>query len=75
MTYMANDILFKYTWEEADAVKGDELKATWAIFSVLWNGESITEIADTKSGSIKEHLNIPLYPLAEWIVLNWWFIV
>jgi hypothetical protein len=72
---MANDILFKYTWEEADAVKGDELKATWAIFSVLWNGESITEIADTKSGSIKEHLNIPLYPLAEWIVLNWWFLL
>lgn len=72
---MENRLTFKYNWEDSGAVRGDELKATWSTFSIVFHDEIITEIVDQKSSSSKEHLYIPLYPLAEWIVINWWFLM
>jgi hypothetical protein len=32
----------------------------------------LTEVEDTIAHSVRDHINVPIYSLARWLVVNWW---
>jgi len=69
-----SEIKFNLEWIDPGSARGAELRATWARFEVLVNGEPITRLSDLSSRSVRSSLYLPLYPLAEWIATHWWFL-
>lgn len=55
--------------------RGPELRATWARLRIEVNREPVTLLVDRDNRSVREAVDLPLYPLAEWIATNWWFLI
>lgn len=70
---MAN-LRFIVDWTEPNGIRGPELSATCARLRIEVNGALITRIAEVGRGEIRDAVNVPLYPLAEWLATNWWFL-
>ena len=66
---------FKFEWEDADGVKGCELASTWASLLVRVNDTVLTRVLDHRDGRVRQQIHVPLYPLAEWLATNWWFLM
>lgn len=66
---------FAFDWESVDeSVRSPELRATWAR-TEIWIGDRCATVAeDLVSGSVRRSVVAPLYPVAEWIVYNWWLL-
>lgn len=32
----------------------------------------VTEVFDTRARTVRQHVNVPLYPIARWSLMNWW---
>ncbi|MGH8910077.1 MAG: hypothetical protein ACRD0K_27175 [Egibacteraceae bacterium] len=43
-------------------------------FEIRLNDESLSNVEDAESGTTRRSLFLPLYPLAEWIAHNWWYL-
>jgi len=69
---MTEAIKFHAEWEAVDGSRGDEIRATWARFSLHVNDFPVTRVLDSRSGCYRDHILVPLYPVTEWIVRNWW---
>lgn len=69
---MTDPLHFQAEWEAVDGSRGDEICATWARFSLSVNGHPVTRVLDSRSGCFRDHVLVPLYPVTEWIVRNWW---
>ena len=69
---MTEPLRFQAEWEAVDGSRGDEIRATWARFSLSVNGHPVTRVLDSRSGCYRDHVLVPLYPVTEWIVRNWW---
>jgi hypothetical protein len=67
-----SELSIAFEWESPAAARGPELRATWARLEVEVDGESITKVVDHRARSLRTGVYLPLYPLAEWIVENWW---
>jgi hypothetical protein len=67
-----NHLDIDFEWENPLAAQGPELRATWARLSLRCGEQVITRMVDMASKSIREGVYLPLYPLAEWLVENWW---
>ena len=63
-----------FDWESAEGVKAEELRATWARLEVRIGHDVVTQLEDPSSGSVRRAVYLPLYPLAEWVAYNWWFL-
>ena len=61
-------------WVDAEAISGPELSATWASLRMRVNDEVITRIVD-RTDTVRSRVYVPLYPLAESLVTNWWFLL
>lgn len=57
---------------DGEGVRGPELKATWAQLTIRVEETVVTRVIDHRAKTTRDHLQLPLYPLAEWLVLNWW---
>jgi hypothetical protein len=66
---------FEYEWIEPGGAKGSELRATWARLAIEIDGKSVTRAIDSLSRGVRESVYLPLYPFAEWLVTNWWFLL
>lgn len=66
------ELRFELEWERVDGSRGDELAATWARLAIRVGESTITRVNDYRSRGLRDHLLIPLYPLAEWIAAHWW---
>lgn len=64
----------RYQWEASEGVRSPELRATFARLEVGFGSEIITRLEDSATESSRRSLYVPLYPLAEWIAYNWWFL-
>jgi len=73
-TYMSH-LFFDYEWNHQEDVRGDELKATWASLRIMLGDECLSKGYDLAARTVRTHIYVPLYPLAEWIVWNWWSIL
>jgi hypothetical protein len=74
MTDVMSSLNFEFEWQDPAGARGEELRATWASLSILINGTPITELQDRRGKSVRTSVFLPMYPLAEWIVHNWWFL-
>ncbi len=66
---------FEFEWQDAEGVKGSELACTWASLSIRVNNSVLTRVVDPSDHRVREHIHVPLYPLAEWLATNWWSIL
>ena len=65
---------FSFDWLEADRVRGPELSATWAALQIMAGDQPLTRVLDGRAKTVRNHIYVPLYPLAEWLAVNWWFL-
>jgi hypothetical protein len=61
-------------WEESPHARAQELSATWARLAIYADGVPITKVEDHRSRSLRNGIYVPLYPIAEWLATNWWFL-
>jgi len=61
-------------WEESPHARAPELSATWARLAICVNEIWVTKVEDHRSRSVRNGIYVPLYPIAEWLVTNWWFL-
>lgn len=63
---------FTFDWLDPGEMRGEELRATFAEFGIFVHGAAVTQLHDHVARSVRDRLSIPLYPVAEWFVDNWW---
>lgn len=64
---------FEWEWESAPEVRTPELRATWATLQIDVGQVAATLVEDRSSRSgLRRRINVPTYPLAEWIAYGWW---
>ena len=68
------DLSFDVDWVDADGINGRELSATWAAFRIKAGDSIVTRILDRRAKTVRDFVHVPLYPLAEWLASNWWFL-
>ena len=68
------DFRFQFEWEDSPRVRAPELDATWARLEIYAHDEPITKVEAKRAQSVRTGIYVPLYPIAEWIVANWWFL-
>lgn len=69
------ELRFELDWMDPEGAKGPELRATWARLRVLVDGHAISRVYDGNAQTVRDDVFLPLYPLAEWLVLHWWQIL
>lgn len=63
------------SWDdEADRVTSPDLRATWCRLQVWVDGRCTTSVRGREGGP-RDEVHGAAYPLAEWIVFNWWSLV
>lgn len=65
---------FDWDWMDGPGVNGPELAATWACLRIKVGQSVVTQVLDERAKTVREHLFVPLYPMAEWLAVNWWFL-
>jgi len=68
------DLRLTWDWLSASEVKAPELRATWARLSIHVGAECVSLVEDRESHSSRRSIYTSLYPFAEWIAFNWWFL-
>ena len=68
------DFQLDFEWEESPMVRAQELNATLARLEIRADGETITRVEARRTQSVRTGIYVPLYPIAEWIISNWWFL-
>jgi hypothetical protein len=63
---------FKYEWENAPGVTDEILALTWARLEIYVDDRPVTRLVDHRSTSERTGVYGSIYPLAEWLVENWW---
>jgi IrrE N-terminal-like domain len=64
----------EWEWEAAPLIKAPELRATFARLRIFVDDDCVTLVEDRESASSRRSIACSLYPLAEWIAYNWWFL-
>ena len=65
---------FKIDWVNAEGICGAELSATWASLQIQAGDSVVTRVLDTRARTVRDFIYVPVYPLAEWLATNWWFL-
>lgn len=69
------DFRVEWEWEPAAGIRAPELRATFARLQIFVGDQCITLVEDRETGSSRRSIAVSLYPLAEWIAFNWWFLL
>ena len=68
------NLSFQIDWLDAEGVKGAELAATWAALRIEAGDSVVTQVHDLRAQTVRNFVFVPVYPLAEWLATNWWFL-
>ena len=68
---MPNDLTISLTPEVLDTGSPEE-RATFGLLALTANDRLLTQGIDTDSEVLRQGPYVPGYPLAEWLVWNWW---
>ena len=71
---IVTEISFVTEWQDGERIAGEELSATFAALRIDVGGEPLTKVLDNRAATIRDSIFVPLYPIAEWLVSNWWFL-
>lgn len=69
-----SEISFDFEWLDPGGAQAEELRATWASLTIRVADLPLTGMLDLRNRSYRTHVFLPLFPLAEWIANNWWFV-
>src|ERR1039458_3812421 len=69
-----SEFQLRFEWEESPRVRAPELDATWARMEIYAHGDAVTRVESRRSQSVRTGIYVPLFPIAEWMVANWWFL-
>ncbi|HXB75354.1 MAG TPA: hypothetical protein VNY05_44390 [Candidatus Acidoferrales bacterium] len=69
-----SDFQLRFEWEDSPRVRTPELDATWARLEIYAEGEPITRVEARRTQSVRTGIYVPLFPIAEWMIANWWFL-
>ena len=61
-------------WLNGEGIGGAELSATFASLRITVDGQPVTRILDRRASTVRDFVDVPLYPMAEWLASNWWFL-
>ncbi len=67
-------LTFDTEWHDGETIRGPELSATFASLRIDVGGQVVTRLLDQRAQTVRDSVYVPLYPLAEWLVANWWFL-
>ena len=65
---------FEIDWVEPEGINGPELSATWASLQIHAGDSVVTRVHDERAKTVRDFVYVPLFPLAEWLAANWWFL-
>ncbi len=65
---------FEIDWVDAEGISGPELSATWASLHIRAGDSVVTRVLDTRARTVRDFIHVPVYPFAEWLATNWWFL-
>jgi hypothetical protein len=68
-------ITFETEWLAAEEIRGPELASTWASLLIRVDDSVVTRVVDQRAQTVRDHVYVPLYPLAESLATNWWFML
>ena len=68
-------IRFRVEWQDAPGVKDTVLARTWCRLAIEVGGRLVTEVLDDRSRSLRGGIYGSVFPLSQWIVENWWFLL
>ncbi len=68
------ELRFEFDWVDSEGVTSAELSATWASLKIAVGDSVVTRIEDKRAKTVRDFVYVPLYPLAEWLATNWWFL-
>ncbi len=68
-------IRFGVEWQEAPGVRDQVLARTWCRLVIKADGRLVTGVLDDRSDSRRGGVYGSVFPLAQWIVENWWFLL
>lgn len=67
-------IEFHFDWHNGEGLRGPELAATLASLRIDVSQQPLTQVFDKGARTVRDHVFVPLYPIAEWLASNWWFV-
>ena len=67
-------LTFKVEWGDPGGVRSPELRATWCRLEIWAGADCVTRVEEAETCASRRSIFVPLYPLAEWIAFNWWFL-
>ena len=68
-------IRFRMEWQEAPGVRDTILARTWCRLVIEAGGRLVTESIHGPSESLRGGVYGSVFPLCQWIVENWWFLL
>lgn len=68
-------IRFRMEWQEAPGVRDTVLARTWCRLVIEAGGRLVTEAVHSPSQSLRGGVFGTAFPLCQWIVENWWFLL
>ncbi len=63
-----------FDWIDGSQIQGAELAETLASLEVRIDGKVVTRVLDARAKTVRNRIFAPIYPLAEWLAVNWWFL-
>ena len=63
---------FRFDWVDAGSSRDERMSATMAAFSIEVNGDTVTSVLDHRNRAYRDHIIVPLAPIAEWLAVHWW---
>lgn len=68
-----SDLVFDLAWLPIAADDPRE-RATFASFTIVAGPDQIpiTEVDDVLAQTVRRDIRVPIFPLAQWLVVNWW---
>ena len=68
-------IRFRMEWQDAPGVRDAVLARTWCRLVIEVGGRLVTEVVHSSSESLRGGIYGSAFPLCQWIVENWWFLL
>ena len=68
-------IRFRVEWQDAPGVRDTVLARTWCRLAIEAGGRLVTDVLDDRSRSLRGGIYGSVFPLSQWIVENWWFLL
>ena len=65
-------VRFRFDWVDAGPSPDRNAQATMASLSIQAGGSTVTSVLDRGHRSYRDEIIVPLFPVAEWLVTNWW---